>query len=69
MKIFHSSKGSWIIILVMALIGLTYPLISPYEAGDFSFDSLVSPSFDHLLGTMKWAMISYPCSSSASGYR
>lgn len=51
MKIFHSNKGSWIIILVMALIGLTYPLISPYEAGDFSFDSLVSPSFDHLLGT------------------
>lgn len=51
MNILNSNKVSFIIILVMVLIGLTYPLISPYDAGNFSFPSLMPPSLDHLLGT------------------
>lgn len=51
MNVFYSNKVSCIILLVMALIGSTYPLITPYDAGNFGFQSLMSPSLVHLLGT------------------
>jgi peptide/nickel transport system permease protein len=51
MKKFSFRKISIIIIVLMVLIGVFYPLISPYSPDDFSFDSLLKPSLTHLLGT------------------
>lgn len=39
------------VLLGMVLIGLTYPVFTPYQAGDFSHDALTPPSGAHLLGT------------------
>ncbi|MCG8403083.1 MAG: ABC transporter permease [Firmicutes bacterium] len=39
------------VILGMLLIGLAYPVLTPYHAGDFSHEVLMHPSGAHLLGT------------------
>lgn len=51
MKKFSFRKISITIIIIMIITGVFYPLMSPYNADDFSFDALIKPSFTHLLGT------------------
>jgi peptide/nickel transport system permease protein len=55
-KIGHAIFVSWrwipaIIVILMALAGILFPLIAPYQVNDFSFASLLLPSWEHLLGT------------------
>lgn len=49
MKVFRFV--SLAVILGMVLIGLAYPILTPYHAGNFSHEVLVPPSGKHLLGT------------------
>jgi len=44
-------KAAIVIIIVIALTGLLYPYLAPYDPGDFSFEPLLTPSAEHLLGT------------------
>jgi peptide/nickel transport system permease protein len=51
MKNWKKNKISSGIVIFMIIIGIMYPILTPYSADDFSFDSLLRPSFSHLLGT------------------
>lgn len=45
------NKAALLIALIMLLIGLLSPYIAPYDPEDFSFDSLMPPDEEHILGT------------------
>lgn len=44
-------KAALIIIVLVVTIGVLYPVITPYDPEDFSYDSLLAPSGEHILGT------------------
>jgi len=46
-----TNKTAWAVIMSMVFVGVFYPLFSPYNAADFSFQPLMSPSQAHPLGT------------------
>lgn len=48
---FKVKRISKYVFILMILIGLLYPFIVPYDVNSFNFESMLSPSKAHLLGT------------------
>jgi len=47
----NKNKFLIIILVIMLLISVFYPILTPYDENDFSFSPLLTPSKTHLLGT------------------